>query len=232
MKGLKMEIIKLENNNGELTTTSLEIARITGKEHKAVMRDIRSEFEIGTNLGRLKYYKEDYRVDSRNRQQLMYKLTKRGAIQLMSRYSKEVRTMVLDEFERMEDYIKSQETPNKELGTLEILKLATAEIEKLSQRNEQLTDNLLAYQKYGKSLLVREFVKIVYDEDKIEISEREMWKLLDSKYLMSNRLPYAQYKKYFSVSSVVKNGEVRRTTRISTKGILYFTNKLLKMVEE
>lgn len=117
----------------------------------------------------------------------------------------------------------------KELGTLEILQLATAEIERLQNRNNQLSENLLAYEKYGSAILVREFVKIIYDNEKLIIGEREMWKILKSKYLMKNMLPFAKYKKYFEVETRVINYKVRNTTKISPKGVLYFTNKLLKM---
>lgn len=222
-KGENMEIIKLENKNGELTATSLEVARVTGKQHAHVLRDIRDEFD-NPNLD-----SENY-TNSRGKTYEMYILDEYQTIQLMSRYSKEVRTMVINEFKRMKEYIKEQESQPK--TTVQFLIEATQHIEALQERNVQLTDNLKAYEKYGTSVLVREFVKTIYSEEGITIKEKDMWQLLDGTYLDKKRLPYANYKKYFEVRSVVKNGKIRNTTKISPKGVLYFTNKLLKMREE
>lgn len=218
-----MKIIKLENKNGELTATSLEIARVTGKQHKDVLRDIRDE------LGERRFEPTSY-LDKQGKERPMYVLDEYEVLQVMSRYSKEVRTMVINEFKRMKEYIKEQESQPK--STAQFLIEATKHIEALQERNVQLTDNLKAYEKYGTSVLVREFTKIVYSEEGITIKEKDMWQLLDGTYLDKKRLPYANYKKYFEVRSVVKNGKIRNTTKISPKGVLYFTNKLLKMREE
>lgn len=129
---------------------------------------------------------------------------------------------------------------NQPLSTLEVLQLATKEIEKLNQekfklteRNSDLTNVLVAYQKYGDSVLVREFVKIAYTEGKIEIKEREMWKFLrENKYLMYNDLPFAKYQHYFEVITRVFNDKIKTTTKITPKGINYFINKIVKMGQE
>lgn len=145
-----------------------------------------------------------------------------------SKKAHEIRNYFI-ECEKVAKNIVEKPQQKKELGTLEILQLATAEIERLQNRNNQLSENLLAYEKYGTAILVREFVKIIYDNEKLIIGEREMWKILKSEYLMKNMLPFAKYKKYFEVESRVINNKVRNTTKISPKGVLYFTNKLLKM---
>lgn len=227
-----MKIIKIESNNGELTASSLEIAKVTGKAHKHVLVDIREE--IGEPNFRLANYK-----DKQGKERPMYILNERQTLQLMSRYSKEVRDMVFDEFYRMKEYIKSQQESKQELSTADILKLATAEIEKLetqlietTARKNEVTSVLNTIQTYGDNILFRDFVKVVYQENKIEITEKDFRNMLkQEKYIMSNNMPYAQYKQYFNVNKGVKNGKAWTTTRLSAKGQLYFTNKLVKLFE-
>ena len=42
MEDIRMNLVKIENKN---TMTSREVAEITGKEHKNVLRDIKDEIE-------------------------------------------------------------------------------------------------------------------------------------------------------------------------------------------
>lgn len=219
-----MEIIKLENKNGNLTATSLEIARVTGKHHTHVMRDIKEEFVDYPNLD-----SDNYRA--RNGQMYIYFiLDEYQTLQLMSRYSKEVRTMVINEYKRMKEHIKAQQTPmSLEQMTLEVINGLTLKLEQSEERRKEVTGVLEAIQTYGDNLLFGEFVKIIYNEHGINIGEREFRKKLKTeKYIMSNNMPYAKYKKYFNVNTGTRNGHAYKTTRLTAKGQLYFTNKMIK----
>ena len=235
-----MEVIKLEqNNNGELCATSLEIARVTGKEHSKVLRDIREE------MGEAKIGLGSY-IDKQGKARPMYNLNERCTLQLMSRYSKKVRDMVFDEFYRMKEYIKNQQQSKQDLSTLDVLKLATAEIEKLSEenkklidRNKEVSETLLVFQKDGTALCVRDFVKYIYSENNIKITQKEVWELIDSKYVYKKkvgskyqRMPKAQYQQYFEFKNITINEKVHRDFMISRKGVLYFANKITKMQKE
>ena len=48
-------ITKLFNENGEQIITSLDIAKLTGKEHKNVLRDIRNMEPAWEKLHQLKF---------------------------------------------------------------------------------------------------------------------------------------------------------------------------------
>lgn len=218
-----MEIIKLENKNGNITATSLEIARVTGKQHKDVLRDVREE------IGERKIAPSSY-LNNQNKELPMYILDEYQTLQLMSRYSKEVRTMVINEYKRMKEYIKTQQTPmTLEQMTLEVINGLTLKLEQSEERRKEVTGVLEAIQTYGDNLLFGEFVKIIYNEHGINIGEREFRKRLKAeKYIMSNNMPYAKYKKYFNVNAGTKNGHAYKTTRLTAKGQLYFTNKLIK----
>ena len=65
------EIIKKE------TMTSLDIAEVTEKEHKNVLRDIRSLLEQGVD--QLNFELVEY-VDKKGEKRPMYQLTKKGCL--------------------------------------------------------------------------------------------------------------------------------------------------------
>lgn len=86
------EIIKKE------TMTSLEIAEITGKEHKHVMRDIRVLLEQGvsqSNFGLTSYKQEQ--PNGGTRDVPMYQLTKKGCLILASGYDARLRDIGITE---------------------------------------------------------------------------------------------------------------------------------------
>ncbi len=227
-------LIKIEEINNELVTSSRTIAQVFGKEHKEVMRDIKDKstylivLSHGGEIAQSKF--ENSRGQLHNEYLLNEQQTSFVIMSYTGSKAQKFKVAYIKEFERMKQHIQV----NKPITLKESL-LAQIELieqnEKLEFRNTELTNVLGAYQKYGKSVLVREFVKIIYQEENITIGEREMWKIIDCHYVDKKRYPYAQYKKYFEITSVVKNGSVRRTLKISPKGILYFTNKILKMGE-
>lgn len=148
----------------------------------------------------------------------------------------EVREYFLECERKLKEPVQVRES----LSTLDVLKLATAEIEKLEQqnlqlmdRNKQVTGVLEAIQTHGDNLLFREFVKIVYSENGITIGEQEFRELLRKhKYIDYKNFPYAQYKQYFNVNEGTKNGHPYATTRLTPRGRLYFTEKLIKMYKK
>lgn len=86
----------------QLTTvtqmTSLEVAEITGKEHKSVLRDIRDEIE---KLGTQGIFTEHIFVlseyhDKTGRTLPMYVLTREGVLQLAARYDAVVRFKLIE----------------------------------------------------------------------------------------------------------------------------------------
>ena len=64
----------------EQTITSLEVAELTGKEHKNIVRDIRIILSQMDENNRLNFEPISY-TDSRNREQTCYRLTKEGCLE-------------------------------------------------------------------------------------------------------------------------------------------------------
>lgn len=85
----------------EQTITSLEVAELTGKEHKNIIRDIRyilSQLEDGAGLNfELSEYK-----DSTGRTLPCYRLTKEGCLCLVSGYDANLRMKIINRWKELE----------------------------------------------------------------------------------------------------------------------------------
>jgi Rha family phage regulatory protein len=84
-----------------LTMSSREIAELTGKEHRNVMRDIRAMLvELHGEANLLKF--EQIEKDARNRDQPVFLLPKRETLVLISGYSIPLRAKVIDRLAELE----------------------------------------------------------------------------------------------------------------------------------
>ena len=82
--------------------TSLDIAELTGKEHKNVMRDIRSEIqELGEEISQLIFEQSEY-TNERGKKYPCYKFGKEGAMQLALKYDAKTRYKVIKRIEMLE----------------------------------------------------------------------------------------------------------------------------------
>lgn len=81
------------------TMSSLEIAELTGKEHKNVMRDIRALLEQG--VSKLNFEPSEYK-DSTGRLLPCYELTRKGSLILASGYNALLREKIIDRWEELE----------------------------------------------------------------------------------------------------------------------------------
>lgn len=234
--------------------TSLEVAEFLETQHNVLMKDIRrydNEISPGNSITTANFWKESTYKDKNNQTRPMYLISKQGC-EFLGNKKRGVKgtrftAMYVSRFNEMEQQQPVQQ-PNElslEEMTVMVINGQQAKIEELKIENKQLTDrkdqltkNLKAYEKYGDNLLVREFVKMVREKDHIEISEKEMWKLLDNRYLIVNyrkgkkvRDYKAQYKEYFVKIPRLYEEKVTYTIKITPRGQLYFTNKLNEMLE-
>ena len=92
------ELMNIENRN---TLTSLEIAEVTGKEHKNILADIRDEIsKLGTERAELIFQLSEYK-DITGRKLPMYLLNSKGILQLGARYSAETRFKLIEKIEEL-----------------------------------------------------------------------------------------------------------------------------------
>ena len=93
------ELINIEAKN---TLTSLEVAEITGKDHKNILADIRDEIsKLGEGRGRL-IFQQSYYTNLQNKQQPMFLLNYKGVLQLGARYNAETRFKLIEKIEQLQ----------------------------------------------------------------------------------------------------------------------------------
>ena len=91
------------SNNTVQTMSSLEIAELTGKEHRNVLRDIRTMLEeLYTEKGMLSF-EHTYTNEQNGQQYKMYKLLKRETMILVSGYSVALRAKIVDRWQELEE---------------------------------------------------------------------------------------------------------------------------------
>ena len=82
--------------------TSLEVAEITGKDHKNILADIRDEIsKLGEERGRLIFQQSCY-TNLQNKQQPMFLLNYKGVLQLGARYNAETRFKLIEKIEQLQ----------------------------------------------------------------------------------------------------------------------------------
>ena len=88
----------------QLAMDSRDVAKLTGKLHKNVLKDIEKILPkvIGSNLSRLEY------KDSRGRMQPYYQLPYRELLVLLTGYSVELRTAVIDRWAYLEKHYQTE----------------------------------------------------------------------------------------------------------------------------
>lgn len=92
------------NNTLEVTMTSLEIAKETGKKHGNVCRDIR---KILVSLGLPEINYEVGYLDANGQKRTMYKLDEKTLLCLISGYNIEIRMRIIDRWKELEDQAQS-----------------------------------------------------------------------------------------------------------------------------
>ena len=93
------ELQILGNKN---TLTSLDVAEITGKDHKNILADIRDEIsKLGEERGRL-IFQQSYYTNLQNKQQPMFLLNYKGVLQLGARYNAETRFKLIEKIEQLQ----------------------------------------------------------------------------------------------------------------------------------
>ena len=98
-------ITKLFNENGEQIITSLDIARLTGKEHKNVLRDIRNMEPAWEKLHQLKFEQMQIRENLPNngyRLRTVFALTKLECLYIATKYDDVSRARLVLRWEELE----------------------------------------------------------------------------------------------------------------------------------
>ena len=106
--------------NGELRITSLEIARLTGKDHRNVLRDIRNMEPAWEKVHQLKFEQMQIREKLPNngyRMKPVYALTMLESLYIATKYNDEARAKLVIRWAELEG--KSQQEMQREVKRLE-----------------------------------------------------------------------------------------------------------------
>ena len=109
---MDQKLINIYDYNGQLVTSSLNVAEVTEKRHDHVMRDIERLIEKGSNrpnFGAVEFFIEAVYVDAKGESRKMYLLTRKGTAWLINRYTGDnavdFQLAYIERFEEMEQQI-------------------------------------------------------------------------------------------------------------------------------
>lgn len=145
-------MVKVENVNGVLVTTSNRVAEELGVNHRDLLDKIDGYIDKFTKaessaLVEEFYIPSFYTVDGNFKKYRNYLITKKGIAQLVGGYSAavpkafELNVAYINEFERMENYIKD-ENPFKNLSFQQMMIMTLQEQEKIADRVDIIEDKI------------------------------------------------------------------------------------------
>ena len=117
------------DNNGEQRMTSLEIAQLTGKQHKDVLKAIRNMESAWERVNGRKFALVDY-MDSKGELRPCYSLTKTECLYIATKFNDEARARLVIRWEELESEklrVKSEELRQPKERPQEIRLLACDE---------------------------------------------------------------------------------------------------------
>ncbi len=229
------------------TIDSREVAEMVGKEHKNLMRDVRSYV---SELNQLKiepvdFFRENTYKDGKGEKRPCYNITKKGcefiAHKLTGIKGTEFTARYIERFHEMEDIIQKHIPQGKEL-----LALAVLEAQKTIEERDKQIDEMKPHATLGRaitasqsSILVGDLAKLLR-QNGIDIGAQRLFEWLrEHGYLIKRKgsdwnMPTQRSMDLglFEVKESVHidgNGcnKITRTPKVTGKGQEYFVNKFL-----
>lgn len=226
------------------TMSSIEIAELTGKEHKNVMRDIRTLLEQGVQ--ELNFEPSFIIRDLPNggsKQDPCFKLTKKGCLILASGYDAKLREKIISRWEELE--IEKRNGGFKVPSSFaEALRLAAIQMEQIEQQQKQLEADkpkvlfAEAVSTSQRSCLISELAKII-SQNGVAIGQNRLFAWMRKNGYLCNKGQYynqptqkAMEMGLFEIkkTTITKpSGDVivNTTSKVTGKGQIYFVNKFI-----
>ena len=238
---------ELVNLTNEVTMTSVEVVELinkfrleegntTLKKHDVLLRDIRNEINTLNEFGIIGHnnFVESYYINSQNKKQPCYQLTKSGIMQILNKESAVVRYKTQQYIEVLENKLCQPQLPTTYKEALQQLLVQVEENEKLQievTQKQTIIDNviddksLFAIGTVGK--ILKPYIK---DMGAIKIFKflRDNCILMDAEGTQRHNLPYDKYNKHFEMKCVESNFGTHTKTYFNGSGLKWFLNKLAK----
>jgi len=196
---------ELADFSKEQLMTSREIAVLTGKQHRHVVRDIDNLNESYVKLDMPKVG-HIYYSDTMNRQQKAYNLTKIQTFDLMTGYSAELRIKVNRRWEELESKQLDFNDPDTVLRLVQSWKMEKERRIELSEDNkikeqviigknhqlreqEPLVNFAETVKKSNDTILVRELAKYISNEGRVKVGEKGLFEWLRKENILMTGKP-------------------------------------------
>lgn len=242
-----MKDLQIFNRGGQLYTDSREVAKMIGKDHSHLMRDITGYIEIlnQSKIGFVEFFTKSSYQDAKGEFRPCYSITKKGCEFVANKLTGEKGILFtaayVNAFHSMEDKLTQPKLPSTYLDALKALVESEESKQQLIQQAEVdkpkvLFANSVAGSKT--SILIRDLAKLI-TQNGYNIGEKRLFEWLRKhEYLISK--PGRDYNSPSQKSMNLKLMEVKetnidhsdysetkKTPLITGKGQQYFINKFL-----
>lgn len=163
----------------QLTMSSKEIAELTGKEHRNVMRDIRAMLVELHGEGGVLSFEHTHRNGQNGQAYPIFSLPKRETLILVSGYSVELRARIIDRWQELEQQ-QAKPPAGSELSRLDILRLAMdaeeARIKAEAERDHAVsTKAQIGHQREATAMATASAASRKVERLAIELDESRKW---------------------------------------------------------
>lgn len=208
--------------NNDIKMTSLDLAELTGKEHKHVMRDIRNEIEeLGEEVNQSIFGLVSY-IDKKGESRPCYQFGKKGAMQLALKYDAKTRYRVIERIEELENKSSLPQTFS------EALRLAADLQEKIEQDKPKV-------ESFERFISGENNQKMSHVAKALGIGRNKLFQFLrEEKLLMKDNTPYQKFidRGYFETKEtpIQMGGQTinKVQTYVTAKGVSYIDKRLNK----
>lgn len=187
-----MNQLTIINQNGTLLTDSREVAKMVNKQHKELLRDIRTycEYLGQSNFAQSEFFIESTYTNSQNKEQPCYLITKKGCEMIANKMTGQKGVLFtaayVTQFEKMEKALSSP--PTDTLGFLEYtLKAMREQQQALSDTNKRIDNigeiialNPNSWREDARRLIVKIATKMG-GFDYIREVNKEIYRLIDAR---------------------------------------------------
>ncbi len=217
--------------NATQTMSSLEIAELTGKEHKNVLADIRIMLE-GLNLSTA-VFSAVYEAENKQKY-TCFKLPKRETLILVSGYSVVLRAKIIDRWQELE----SKQAPQIPQSKLEWMQLAVEQEKALIAQQAVIDDQVEKLALAAPAVqFVERYVEAKSSKSLSDVAKVLGWKpqsfikqLADDSIIFKRSGAWLPYQDQidngrFTVTTGEANGHAFNQTRVEPKGVAWLAKK-------
>ncbi len=229
--------MNLQLTQNEVKMTSRELATLTEKQHKNILRDIRLETDVlGIKIAETIFELGEYR-DENNQLRVQYVLTEDGIMQLALKYNAKMRYTIIQQVKKLKQALQMQLPQSR----LEWIRFALKQEEEIQMKNQMLLEYEPKVKYYNEILNSDGLITITQIAKDYGLSGVKLNKILHEKgvqYKQSKQwLLYRTYQdKGFTKSVTVKykhtdgKKDIALNTKWTQKGRL-FIHSLMEQLE-